>query len=91
MIVSFCIAVEVQEEGMSGIQFFFTIVFSVLGLGVLAVVGLMIYARWKENRHKRFYWSENILRLFSFSEPYSQINSMNNLMGLKPRAKKHNS
>ncbi|XP_036953907.1 VIP36-like protein [Acanthopagrus latus] len=47
--------VEVQEEGMSGIQFFFTIVFSVLGLGVLAVVGLMIYARWKENRHKRFY------------------------------------
>lgn len=52
---SFCFAVDVQEEGMSGIQFFFTIVFSILGLGVLAVVGLMIYTRWKKNRRKRFY------------------------------------
>lgn len=55
ILYSFCFAVEVQEEGMSRIQFFFTIVFFILGLGVLAVVGLMIYTRWKENRRKRFY------------------------------------
>lgn len=53
---SFCIAVDVQEEGMSGVQFFFTLVFSILGLGVLAVVGMILYGRWKENRRKRFYW-----------------------------------
>ncbi|XP_059194163.1 VIP36-like protein isoform X2 [Centropristis striata] len=47
--------VEVQEEGMGGVQFFFTVLFSVLGLGVLAVVGLVVYGRWKENRRKRFY------------------------------------
>ncbi|XP_070689709.1 lectin, mannose-binding 2-like b [Pempheris klunzingeri] len=47
--------VEVQEEEMSGVQFFFTLLFSILGLGVLAVVGLMVYGRWKENRRKRFY------------------------------------
>ncbi|XP_029367369.1 VIP36-like protein [Echeneis naucrates] len=47
--------VEVQEEGMSGVQFFFTFLFSILGLGVLAVVGLMVYGRWKENKRKRFY------------------------------------
>lgn len=51
----FCFAVEVEEEGMSGVQFFFTLLFSILGLGVLAVVGLMFYGRWKENRRKRFY------------------------------------
>ncbi|KAM3611019.1 uncharacterized protein V6R79_012517 [Siganus canaliculatus] len=47
--------VQVEEEGMSAVQLFFTIVFSVLGLGVLAVVGLVLYGRWKENRRKRFY------------------------------------
>ncbi|XP_044052070.1 lectin, mannose-binding 2-like b [Siniperca chuatsi] len=47
--------VEVQEEGMGGVQFFFTLLFTILGLGVLAVVGLMVYGRWKENRRKRFY------------------------------------
>lgn len=49
------LVVEVQEEGMSGVQFFFTLLFSILGLGVLAVVGLVVYGRWKENRRKRFY------------------------------------
>lgn len=52
--LSFSVAVE--EEGMSAVQFFFTILFSVLGVGVLAVVGLVVYGRWKENRRKRFYW-----------------------------------
>ncbi|AWP07031.1 putative VIP36-like protein isoform 2 [Scophthalmus maximus] len=47
--------VVVQEEGMSGVQFFFTLLFSILGLGVLAVVGLMVYGRWTEKRRKRFY------------------------------------
>ncbi|KAM3867694.1 lectin, mannose-binding 2-like b [Diretmus argenteus] len=47
--------VDVQEEGMSGVQLFFTILFSLMGFGVLGVVGLMVYGRWKENRRKRFY------------------------------------
>lgn len=47
--------VEVEDEGSSGVQLFFTLLFSVLGLGVLAVVGLILYGRWKENRRKRFY------------------------------------
>ncbi|KAI3372937.1 hypothetical protein L3Q82_022733 [Scortum barcoo] len=46
--------VEIQE-GMSGVQLFFTFLFSILGLGVLVVVGLIVYGRWKENRRKRFY------------------------------------
>lgn len=47
--------VEVEEEGMSGVQLFFTILFTVLGLIVLGVVGLIVYGRWKENKRKRFY------------------------------------
>lgn len=47
--------VEVQDEGMSGVQLFFTLLFSILGLGVLAVIGLVVYGRWKENKRKRFY------------------------------------
>ncbi|XP_023199409.1 VIP36-like protein [Xiphophorus maculatus] len=47
--------VDVEEEGMSGLQLFFTLLFSVLGLAVLAVVGLVLYGRWKENKRKRFY------------------------------------
>ncbi|XP_055776132.1 VIP36-like protein isoform X3 [Salvelinus fontinalis] len=47
--------VEVQEEGMSGVQLFFTIVFSVIGIFVLGVVAVVMYGRWKENSRKRFY------------------------------------
>ncbi|KAM9857804.1 lectin, mannose-binding 2-like b [Aulostomus maculatus] len=47
--------VEIEEDKMSGVQFFFTLLFSILGLSVLAVIGLMFYGRWKENRRKRFY------------------------------------
>lgn len=50
-----CAAVEVQDEGMSGVQFFFTLLVSILGVGVLAVVGAVVYGRWKQNRRKRFY------------------------------------
>ncbi|KAG7490879.1 VIP36 [Solea senegalensis] len=47
--------VIVEEEGMSGVQLFVTLLFSVLGVGVLAVIGLMFYGRWTEKRRKRFY------------------------------------
>uniref|UniRef100_A0A3P9B369 Lectin, mannose-binding 2-like b n=1 Tax=Maylandia zebra TaxID=106582 RepID=A0A3P9B369_9CICH len=47
--------VEVEEEGMSGVQLFFTLLFTVVGLVVLGVVGLIVYGRWKENKRKRFY------------------------------------
>lgn len=47
--------VNIEEEGTSGVQFFFTLLFSILGIGVLAVVGVVVYGRWKENRRKRFY------------------------------------
>ncbi|XP_047448433.1 lectin, mannose-binding 2-like b isoform X2 [Mugil cephalus] len=47
--------VEVEEEGMSALHFFFTLLFSILGLGVLGVVGMVMYGRWKENKRKRFY------------------------------------
>uniref|UniRef100_H3DNE3 Lectin, mannose-binding 2-like b n=1 Tax=Tetraodon nigroviridis TaxID=99883 RepID=H3DNE3_TETNG len=47
--------VEVQDEGTSGLQLFFSLLVSVLGLGVLAVVGAVVYGRWKQNRRKRFY------------------------------------
>ncbi|KAM4616752.1 lectin, mannose-binding 2-like b [Polymixia lowei] len=47
--------VEVQEEGMSGVQFFFTLLFSIVGLGVLGAVAVIVYGRWKENSRKRFY------------------------------------
>ncbi|XP_055743452.1 VIP36-like protein isoform X2 [Salvelinus fontinalis] len=47
--------VEVQEEGMSGVQLFFTIVFSIIGIFVLGVVAVVVYGRWKENSRKRFY------------------------------------
>lgn len=55
---------EVQDEGMSGVQFFFTILVSILGLGVLAVIGVVVYGRWKQNRRKRFYWSKIDWRVF---------------------------
>lgn len=51
----FWAAVEVQDEGTSGVQLFFTLLVSILGLGVLAVVAAVVYGRWKENRRKRFY------------------------------------
>lgn len=51
----FKVDVQVEEEGMGGVQFFFTIVFSIMGVLVLAVVAGVMYVRWKENRRKRFY------------------------------------
>ncbi|XP_028314318.1 lectin, mannose-binding 2-like b [Gouania willdenowi] len=47
--------VKVEEKGMSTVHLFFTFIFSVLGLCLLVVVGLIIYSRWKDNRRKRFY------------------------------------
>ncbi|KAG9354453.1 hypothetical protein JZ751_001163 [Albula glossodonta] len=48
-------SVEVQDEGMSGLTLFFTILFSLLGCFLLAVIGIVLYSRWKENSRKRFY------------------------------------
>lgn len=96
-----CSAVEVQDEGMSGVQLFFTIIFSILGLGVLAVIGLMVYSRWKENKRKRFYWPQNspstgVLQSVFVSQCLTPLKNWNtqpedvkeNWMGLKQRAKK---
>ncbi|KAG5840970.1 VIP36-like protein [Anguilla rostrata] len=48
-------SVKVEDEGMSGVTLFFTILFSVLGCFVLGVISIVLYSRWKENRRKRFY------------------------------------
>ncbi|KAJ8286553.1 hypothetical protein GJAV_G00040500 [Gymnothorax javanicus] len=42
-------------EGMSGIAFFFTVLFSLLGCFLLLVIGLVLYSHWSENSRKRFY------------------------------------
>uniref|UniRef100_A0A3B3D0L5 Lectin, mannose-binding 2-like a n=2 Tax=Oryzias melastigma TaxID=30732 RepID=A0A3B3D0L5_ORYME len=44
-----------NEEGMSGIAIFFTVLFSLLGCIFLLVIGLVVYSHWNENRRKRFY------------------------------------
>ncbi|XP_029102929.1 VIP36-like protein [Scleropages formosus] len=47
--------VEIQEEAMSTITLFFTLLFSLVGCFLLAVVGLLLYSRWRESSRKRFY------------------------------------
>ncbi|XP_067264499.1 lectin, mannose-binding 2-like a isoform X1 [Chanodichthys erythropterus] len=42
-------------EGMSSISIFFCVLFSMLGVFLLAVVGLVMYGHWSESRRKRFY------------------------------------
>lgn len=80
--------VAVEEEGMSTVQFFFTLLFSILGLGVLAVVALVLYGRWKENRRKRFYWPETDRTHAKIAiASLETYRLMNNHMGVKPRAK----
>lgn len=69
----YCVAVEVQDEGMSGVQFFFALLISILGLGVLAVVGAVVYGRWKQNRRKRFYWSEIDRRVFPVTDALANV------------------
>ncbi|KAK3539167.1 hypothetical protein QTP86_027614 [Hemibagrus guttatus] len=49
------IPVEVVDAGMSTLTLLFLFVFSVVGLVVLIVALLFIYARWKERSRKRFY------------------------------------
>nr|XP_020456572.1 VIP36-like protein isoform X2 [Monopterus albus] len=44
-----------NEEGMSGISIFFTVLFSILGCIFLIVIGLVVYSHWTESRRKRFY------------------------------------
>ncbi|RXN09874.1 VIP36 isoform X2 [Labeo rohita] len=42
-------------EGMSSIAIFFSVLFSMLGVFLLVVVGLVLYGHWSESRRKRFY------------------------------------
>ncbi|XP_034047522.1 lectin, mannose-binding 2-like a [Thalassophryne amazonica] len=44
-----------DEEGMSGIALFFTVLFSMLGCFFLIIIGLLAYNHWSESRRKRFY------------------------------------
>ncbi|KAI4883733.1 hypothetical protein NFI96_020870, partial [Prochilodus magdalenae] len=44
-----------EGEEMSSIGIFFTVLFSMLGLFLLIVVGLVVYSHWNESRRKRFY------------------------------------
>ncbi|KAF7688570.1 lectin, mannose-binding 2-like a [Silurus meridionalis] len=44
-----------EEEGMSSIAIFFTVLFSLLGIFLLIVVVLVVYSHWNESRRKRFY------------------------------------
>ncbi|KAJ8414094.1 hypothetical protein AAFF_G00066920 [Aldrovandia affinis] len=48
-------SVEIEEEGMSGITLFFTVLFSLLGCFLLAVIAFVLYSRWTDKRRKRFY------------------------------------
>ncbi|XP_062844665.1 lectin, mannose-binding 2-like a [Trichomycterus rosablanca] len=42
-------------EGMSSIAIFFTVLFSILGIFLLIIVGLVVYSHWNESRRKRLY------------------------------------
>ncbi|XP_056314874.1 lectin, mannose-binding 2-like a isoform X1 [Danio aesculapii] len=44
-----------DEEGVSSVGIFFTVLFSLLGVFLLLVVGLVLYEHWSESRRKRFY------------------------------------
>ncbi|XP_060718800.1 lectin, mannose-binding 2-like a [Tachysurus vachellii] len=44
-----------EGEAISSIGIFFTVLFSMLGLFLLIVVGLVVYSHWTESRRKRFY------------------------------------
>ncbi|XP_008422523.1 lectin, mannose-binding 2-like a isoform X1 [Poecilia reticulata] len=44
-----------NEEGMSGLAIFFTVLFSMLGCIFLVVIGMVVYSHWNESRRKRFY------------------------------------
>ncbi|KAJ0013090.1 hypothetical protein NQD34_017424 [Periophthalmus magnuspinnatus] len=46
---------KANEQGMSNIAIFFTVLFSILGCIFLIVVGLVLYGHWNETRRKRFY------------------------------------
>ncbi|KAG7314793.1 hypothetical protein KOW79_022096 [Hemibagrus wyckioides] len=49
------IRTDQEGEGISSIGIFFTVLFSMLGLFLLIVIGLVVYSHWNESRRKRFY------------------------------------
>lgn len=44
-----------DEEGVSSVGIFFSVLFTLLGVFLLLVVGLVLYEHWSESRRKRFY------------------------------------
>jgi len=42
-------------EATSSVSIFFSVLFSMLGVFLLLVVGLVLYGHWRESRRKRFY------------------------------------
>ncbi|NP_991288.2 lectin, mannose-binding 2-like a precursor [Danio rerio] len=45
----------VDEESVSSVGIFFSVLFTLLGVFLLVVVGLVLYEHWSESRRKRFY------------------------------------
>lgn len=45
----------VDEESVSSVGIFFSVLFTLLGVFLLVVVGLVLFEHWSESRRKRFY------------------------------------
>lgn len=46
---------DLESEPMSGVALFFISFFSLVGLMVLAVIGIIVFQKWQEQSRKRFY------------------------------------
>ncbi|XP_078095410.1 lectin, mannose-binding 2-like a isoform X2 [Mustelus asterias] len=46
---------NLDYEPMSGLTLFFIVFFSLMGLMVLAVIGIIVFQKWQEQSRKRFY------------------------------------
>ncbi|XP_048379054.1 VIP36-like protein isoform X1 [Stegostoma tigrinum] len=46
---------DLDYEPMSGLTLFFIVFFSLVGLMVLAVIGIIVFQKWQEQSRKRFY------------------------------------
>ncbi|XP_078421840.1 lectin, mannose-binding 2-like a isoform X1 [Cetorhinus maximus] len=46
---------DLDYEPMSGLTLFFIVFFSLMGLMVLAVIGIIVFQKWQEQSRKRFY------------------------------------
>ncbi|XP_067857482.1 VIP36-like protein isoform X2 [Heptranchias perlo] len=46
---------DLDDEPMSGLTLFFISFFSLVGLVVIAVIGIIVFQKWQEQNRKRFY------------------------------------